>query len=79
MFLTRNLAVRDLYSPEGAEKIINYESLSLKLGNHEHYMYLEIRHPLQIFEICCSVNFYVFTVLIFGSASAWYVYCTKLV
>ena len=67
MFSSRNIAVRDLSSPEGGEKTLTYERLSLKSGEH----HVQIRHTMQVF--AWSVKYYVFTVLIFGCASACYV------
>ena len=46
-FLSRAIAVRDLYSPGGSEKTLKYERLSLKSG----YLHVEIRDTLQVFGI----------------------------
>ena len=53
MFSSKIIAVRDLYLPEGDEKALDYECLSLKTGEH----HVEIRHTLQVLGICleCQV------------------------
>ena len=59
--------------PEGGEKTLHYECLSLKSGEH----YVDIRHPFKYLGFAWSVKYYVFTVftvLIFGLTSACYIY-----